>query len=214
MMRSNLVLLTTAVLVLGAGVVLGRLSTQWTPIMRPPPRPRSWLADQLKLTADQRKQMDAIWAETRTKIDQTFQSRHDLDQQREKDILALLSTQQRTAYEKINADFRAKINGLFTKRNQLVDQASDQSRALLDPGQQRKWDAMTKEMESRGRMGPPGGGPRPRLEPEMRPRMGPGRGRGRGPRGGGFGDEMWPRTRPTTRPEGGAEHTRGDAERD
>jgi len=154
MLQSNLVLVSTAALVLGAGVMVGRVTDRLAP---PPPREhsRSWMDDQLKLTPDQRAAMDAIWTDTRQQVEKAFEHRRDMDKQREQAILGLLSPDQKAAYEKINADFHAQRDDLFKQRNELVQEANDKSRALLDPDQQKEWDLLTTEMKERH--GPPGG---------------------------------------------------------
>src|SRR5271155_1293100 len=100
MSRSKIILLATFFMVLSAGMVLGRL---WAtlPIMTvtPPaatqPSPRGsarqprWAA-QLNLTTQQRQQMDAIWAETTPKVEETFDRRRQLDSKREEAIEDLL----------------------------------------------------------------------------------------------------------------------------
>jgi Spy/CpxP family protein refolding chaperone len=157
MLQSNLVFVSTAALILGAGVMVGRVTDRLAP---PPPRQehsRSWMDDQLKLTADQRKTMDAIWTDTRQQVEKAFEHRRDMDKQREQAILGLLSPDQKAAYDKINSDFRAQRDDLFKQRDALVQRANDMSRSLLDPDQQKEWDLLTKEM--RERHGWPGGGP-------------------------------------------------------
>jgi F0F1-type ATP synthase membrane subunit b/b' len=176
----------TVVLVLAAGVVVGRLWTR-LPLAAPPPpgQERSWIADQLDLTTDQRKQMDAIWAETKQKMAATFDQHHSLDHERDAAIRNLLNDEQKAAYDKIQAEYRAKRTQMDKQRDQLIHDAEERSRALLDDSQQKQWDELTKLMHQRhGPHGPPGspGGP------------GPGdAGRPGGP----------PDTVPTTRPDGG-----------
>lgn len=180
-MHSNLIMISTAALVMGAGVMIGRVLPglpdhpgavemgpgENGPHEPGPPqgRPRSWLNDQLNLTPDQRQKMDAIWAVTRQRIDMEFEGRRQAEQDREKAVMSLLTDQQRAAYEKINKDYRDKRDELFKERAKLIQEANDQSRALLDEDQKIKWDIVTKEM--RERRGPPGPGMGP--GPERRP---------------------------------------------
>jgi len=158
MLHSNLVLVSTAALLVSAGVMAGRVSDQWSPRQLPPPeRSRNWLVDQLKLSSDQRQKMDGIWSDTHKQIEQAFDHRRELVKHREQAVLNLLTDSQRAAYEKINTDFHAQNDELFKQREALMQSANDQSRALLDPDQQKKWDMLTKEMKDRH--GPQGGGP-------------------------------------------------------
>lgn len=178
----------TVVLVLAAGVVVGRLWTRLPLVAAPPPpgQERSWIADQLNLTTDQRKQMDAIWAETKQKMAATFDQHHGLDHERDAAIRNLLNDEQKAAYDKIVAEYRAKRAQMDKQRDQLIHDAEERSRALLDASQQKQWDELTKLMhQHHGPHGPPGG-----------PGSGPGSGHGERPGG-------LPDAAPTTRPDGG-----------
>ncbi len=108
MSRRQFAFLTTTALVLCAGVVVGRLTTR-VPAATAPARGGgpSWIADQLNLSAQQKQQMDAVWAETRQKIEQAGERRHQIDKQRDAEIQALLSDQQRAEFEKIMTVYRA-----------------------------------------------------------------------------------------------------------
>jgi hypothetical protein len=223
MMHSNFILVSTALVLLSAGVVVGRLSDRlqmpqthaFSDQRRAPDRDRSrsWLADQLKLSGDQRQKMDGIWADTRRQIEGTFESRHALDQRRDAAILSLLTPEQLAAYNKINDDYRMNQDNLFKDRNKFVADANDGSRALLDEDQQKKWDILSKEMGSR--LGPPGaglgrgpGGPGPKGMGTPGERFPGDRVHGDRPRG----DR--PPNRPTTKPTGGAEGFRAGADND
>jgi Spy/CpxP family protein refolding chaperone len=198
MLHSNLILVSTAALVLGAGVVVGRLSDR-VEGMRPPQQQQdrrgNWLADQLKLTADQHQKMDEIWNETSQQIEKTFQGRRDDEKAWEQAVLGLLTPQQQADYEELNQEFRDRRDERFKDRDRLVQVANDRSRALLDDDQQKKWDVLSKEMQARHR----GTGMGPGRGPGM---GGPGMGPGRGPDFPGFRSHD---ERPTTKPTEGAE---------
>jgi Spy/CpxP family protein refolding chaperone len=176
MQRSTILLSTAAVLVMGAGLVLGRLSarlpeaTQLPPTTRPLEHGREWLTDTLDLTPDQHQKMDAIWADVRQQMDKNFDRRRNLDKDRDTQIRALLTPAQSVAYDKIFADTRAQRADLDKEREQLYRDANERSRALLTADQQVKWDAMSKNMrDRRGPGGPPG---RNRGGPSTAPSMG------------------------------------------
>ncbi len=168
MKRSTQILALSTALMLGAGVVLGRLSTSY-PVAQPtqPPqqqqhRPPPW-GVQLGLTPDQQKEMDAIWADTRKQMDASRDSdtRHhqDLRQQRDDAIRKLLSTDQQAAYDKIVEDYNTKRSDLDKQREALIHSAEDRCRAMLSDAQKVKWDEMNKDMHNH-RGGPHGpGGP-------------------------------------------------------
>jgi Spy/CpxP family protein refolding chaperone len=159
MSRRQIAFLTTMVLVLCAGVVVGRLTTR-IPVPAPEQGPRpSWIAQQLDLSTDQRQQMDAIWADTRQKMDQSSEKRHDLDKQRDAEVQALLSDQQRAAFEKIMTAYHSQRAEMDKQRESLIHDAETRSRALLDPTQQKKWDELSKEMHNHHGPHRPGGSP-------------------------------------------------------
>ncbi|HUB25394.1 MAG TPA: Spy/CpxP family protein refolding chaperone [Tepidisphaeraceae bacterium] len=161
MVHSNLVLLSTAAVVMGAGVMVGRVTAQYPRQdqhlhqLSPGGHGHSWIDDQLNLTPDQKQKMDAIWDQTRKKMQAIFDGRHTTETDRDQAMRQLLTPDQWAQYQKINDQFRAKRDEQFKERNKLIQEANEASRALLDDTQQKKWDALTKLM--RERHGPPGG---------------------------------------------------------
>jgi Spy/CpxP family protein refolding chaperone len=158
MRKSTIFLSAAAVLVMGAGIVLGRLSTR---LQAPPPQHaehgRGWFQDQLSLSPDQRKSMDSIWADVRQQVDKLNEQRRGIDKDRDLAIRALLSPEQLTAYDKLFADARARHQELDKQRDAIFQTANQKSRALLSPEQQVKWDAMQKDMHDHHGPGGPGG---------------------------------------------------------
>lgn len=154
--RKTFLLLVMVILTLGAGVVLGWV---WTPLQRITPAdanahagPRPWF-DQLDLSADQQKQMDKIWGDTRQQMQKIFEQRRDMEKDRDQAILKMLTADQRVAFEKINQDFRDQRQDLDKQRESLFASANAQSRALLNDSQKEKWDILTKELQTRRRHG-------------------------------------------------------------
>lgn len=177
MSRTKVVILAAFVLVLGAGVVAGRLWARLPGAVTPEGRSPSWLADQLNLTSEQRQQMDAIWAEAKQKLDQKVERRRSLDHERDQAIADLLGPEQWAAYGRLVDDFRAKRNEVDKERFALIRDANERSRALLAEGQRKTWDQIRQSHRERDR------------ERDGR--------KGGGERGRGFGT---PSTRPTTNP--------------
>jgi hypothetical protein len=150
--RKTILVLIMAILSLSAGMVVGWV---WTPLakveaaapgIRPAPRP--WF-EQLDLSTDQKAQMDKIWSDTRAQMQKMFQQRHDMDHQREQEIIALLNPQQIAAYEKINQQFNQQREDTDKQRDALLADANARSRALLDDSQKEKWDILAKDMRRR-----------------------------------------------------------------
>ena len=150
-------ILTAFVLVLGAGVVAGRLwarlpNTAATAEGKSP----NWLVDQLDLTAEQRQQMDVIWADTKQKMDQKAERRRVLDHERDQAIADLLGPEQWAAYGRLVDEFRQKRAEVDKERFALVHDANDRSRALLTEEQKAKWDQI-RQSHHDGRGGGGGG---------------------------------------------------------
>jgi Spy/CpxP family protein refolding chaperone len=148
---AKVVILIAFALVLSAGVVVGRLwarlpdvSATVTPPATMPSHQGSpsWLADQLKLTPEQRQQMDALWADTKAKRDLNLERRRQLDQQRNQAIADLLGPEQWQAYGRLIDDFHERATEIDKERMNLIHDANDRSRALLNDEQKKKWDQM------------------------------------------------------------------------
>jgi hypothetical protein len=167
MRGSKFILLLTIILVLGAGVVVGRLWAKLPLVPTPPDKHPSWVAKELDLTAEQQQQMDAIWSETRQKMGNTFEQRRSLDRQRDQEVADLLSTdpKMKAAYDKIMTDARQQRSDLDKVREKLVKDAEERSRALLSEDQKKRWDAMPRGPRDHG---PRGGGPNS-TNPSTRP---------------------------------------------
>lgn len=161
-LRKTALLLILVVLSVGSGVEIGWV---WRPIDKfnpgaPSTQPsgrtgaRPWF-DQLDLNPDQQKQIDKIWNDTRQQMQKIFQQHRDLDEQREKQVMDLLTADQKAAYEKIGESMRTAREDLDKQREALIADANARSRSLLDPAQQEKWDILSKEIRRRrGPMGP------------------------------------------------------------
>jgi Spy/CpxP family protein refolding chaperone len=153
MFRSKIILVLTVLLMLGAGFVLGQISARMQGGPPPGDRPPSWLADQLDLTADQRKQMDAIWGETKQKIGKTFEARRAIDKERDQAIVALLDDKQRGAYEQILDKAKQRRTALDQEREAAMRDANERSRALLNDRQKERWETLTQQMRAHDRHG-------------------------------------------------------------
>jgi hypothetical protein len=161
MNRTRFILVVTIVLVLGAGVVVGRLWANLPSMShgedKPPP---SFAKIILKLTADQDKQMDSIWADVHQKIDETFEQRKTLDREHDQAISALLSPEQYISYEEIQQEYRDGRGELDKLRQKLVHDGEIKSIALLDAEQKKLWDQMPHRphLWGHGSATSPGGG--------------------------------------------------------
>jgi Spy/CpxP family protein refolding chaperone len=145
MSRSKLILVATFVLVLSAGMVVGRLMAK-LPTMAvshatTQPSQQPWWAAQLDLTTSQRTQMDAIWADVKPKVDETFDRRRQLERKREEAVEDLLGPQY-PAYAKIFTDFYAQRADIDNDRQKLIHDAEDRTKALLSDTQLKQLEAL------------------------------------------------------------------------
>ncbi len=145
MTRRKIILGVTAFLVLGAGLAIGRLTARFPGPFHEHGAPPSWLVDQLNLSPDQHAAINAIWDDTKQKMQDLGHQRHDLDLNRDKSVRDLLTDQQKAAYDKIYADYHAQRAQLDQQRSALMHDADQHSRDLLDDAQKAQWDELTKE---------------------------------------------------------------------
>jgi hypothetical protein len=128
-----------------AGLAVGR-SPGGIPSLRAPKAEaqRSWLGNELRLTAPQQEQMKTIWSNpaiTRPDLPKQF---HDCDHQRDEAIQNLLSPEQKLQFEQIKRDHDAKVAALTADRNQAMRDAEDETRLMLSEDQRKKYDEILK----------------------------------------------------------------------
>jgi Spy/CpxP family protein refolding chaperone len=154
MLYRKIILVVTSVLVLGAGLAIGRLTARLPGPFHMHDVPRAWF-EQLGLSADQRQQMDAIWDQTREKMQQLTDRRHDLEHERDREIHDLLSPAQQLAYDIIIQDYHRDRGEIDQEKMNQMHDADLQSRALLDDTQKQRWDELTREIhDGHGPRGP------------------------------------------------------------
>jgi hypothetical protein len=156
MARRKVVFLTTVLLVLGAGVTVGRLSAHLseTPLQTQSPHRRTdWVAAELNLSTQQHQQMDAIWADVSKNRTKIFDQRRALTDERDQGITKMLTEAQRIGYDKVLKDYRAKLDDLNKESDKAIADANLRSQELLDKDQKKIWDNITAErIQGRGRM--------------------------------------------------------------
>ena len=174
MNKVKFLLVLAFLVVLAAGAVVGmavdrRLRAE-SPMPPGPPHPRNpWAQFNSSLTAEQREQMKTIWSEVNKQRDLRFQTRHQLSQKRDQQILEMLTPEERSKYEAIQNEYRAEVDQ--TERN-LVDtvhKAEEQTRAMLSPEQQKIYDDLRARGGPPGRRGGPHGHPKTMSAPTTAP---------------------------------------------
>ncbi|MGA2582091.1 MAG: Spy/CpxP family protein refolding chaperone [Tepidisphaeraceae bacterium] len=158
MWRSKIILTAMVILVMAAGVTVGRLSmtfaqTANTSTQGPKDNHRlPWWA-RLNLSSEQQQQVDAIWKSTRPQMEMVTENRRNLDKERDVAIRGLFTPDQATAYDKILSDYHSDVAASDKQQQAILEDANARTRALLDEEQQKKWDAMVKEQKDHWRHG-------------------------------------------------------------
>ena len=142
MSRAKIMLLVCVVLVFAAGAAVGRLTTR----SLPGDGPRSWLTDELSLTAEQREEMHEIWSGAMESRSNPREERQRLLRERDESIRGLLSDTQRTDYDKILAEHAAQLDEMSAKRQAAFDGAVARTREILTAQQRVKYDEMRDNM--------------------------------------------------------------------
>jgi Spy/CpxP family protein refolding chaperone len=170
MSRVKIIIMFAFVLAMFAGVAVGMLGARM-PASR---EPRSWLADELNLSSDQRDQMRAVWQDVSKNRQTDWERRRALDKERTEAVLALLSDEQKARYDKINQDFTVKMQEMSKQREQAFADAQERTKAILTEEQRVKYEQlMQKRREEKGNRGDRrhGGSSGPSTDPSARVSM-------------------------------------------
>ncbi|HEX4793778.1 MAG TPA: hypothetical protein VH370_08305 [Humisphaera sp.] len=137
-----------------AGLAVGRspADNRETPAMSPQRPQHSWLGNQLHLSAEQEKQMKAIWSSTAVTRPDLPKQFHECDKDRDQAILDLLTPEQRQQFDRIQLDHKDRVEQLNSERSQSMRDAEDQTRQILSEDQRKKYDDILK---AHGHHGPP-----------------------------------------------------------
>ena len=176
--KSRMIVALAFVLTLGAGTMLGVGVTR----MGRPPHDRSWLADELNLTPQQREQMKEIgrrWVSPAggdrrrdRGRDRPRDGHHgggddadgpaakSAERGRDDAIAALIPANKKAAYDKIIADYNAARAAQNRERSKAFQDAVERTKKILDDKQRVKYEEILKRREEH-RRGPRGGGGMP-----------------------------------------------------
>ena len=151
MKRAGVKLLVIGLTVLGlsAGVVAGMLVSRVSgtagdrPVMPTSNQP-SPLVEELDLTTDQQREMKRIWEDVRVKVQDCFARAKKLQDQRDVEILKLLTEEQKAKFEKIAKRFHDLDVTITTEREAIFNDAINRTRKLLTNEQREKYDKILK----------------------------------------------------------------------
>jgi len=123
----------------------------------------SWLVQQLELTPDQQKRMDAIWSEVGGRGRREDPSKKgELRKERDIAILNLIRPEDRAAYDRVMGEYNDKTGAIEQEWKKTFQRAVEKTREMLTPPQREKYDSL---MSRQGW----DGGPRDRGRPSTRP---------------------------------------------
>jgi Spy/CpxP family protein refolding chaperone len=163
---TRLVVLLGFAVSFSAGLMVGLISDHGPskPDDKPPRDRSSWLAEQLKLTPEQIRQMQEIWSETaRRGGREQGDRRQQLRRQRDEAIAALVPESRRQDYERILAEYAAANEAIENEWRGSFDRAVARTKEILTPEQRERYE----QLLSRQGWDGPGSGPRGR--PPTRP---------------------------------------------
>lgn len=134
------------VVALGSGIVIGvNLPRREAPARGE----RSWLADELKLSPEQREKIKAIWQEMVPGgpggPGRRGDGRRQLFRERDEAIAALVPPERKADYEKVTARFDQQMAELGRERERAFQKAVEQTKAVLNPEQRAKYEELLKK---------------------------------------------------------------------
>ncbi|HZK81227.1 MAG TPA: hypothetical protein VFC46_09180 [Humisphaera sp.] len=139
-------------LALGAGVVAGKLSARGSVVA--PTIETGTLSDELKLSADQQKQMQPIWEQMQTVSRQCLEDAKKVQSDQDKALEAMLTPEQLAKWSTITTQSKIDITVLDTKRKEALDNAIKRTNAILNESQRKIYKQVIDN-----RLGPGGGLP-------------------------------------------------------
>jgi Spy/CpxP family protein refolding chaperone len=176
--RSNLTLVTTFVLALGAGLVVGmaagrRGAAGHASPAAQPQSGHSRTAAELNLTPQQEQQVRGIWSDvSQGPLKTVNESRKAFQKERDDAINRLFTSEQKAEYDRIQAEYTAKSSNLGKERQQLIDGAVEQVKRVLNDTQRQKYEQMLKDRGGHGRRVLGGPGRESRNSPTTHPAAG------------------------------------------
>jgi hypothetical protein len=136
-------------LALGAGVVAGKLSARGSVVA--PTIETGTLSDELKLTADQQKQMQQIWEQMQTVSQKCLEDARKVQSEQDKALEAMLTPEQLAKWSKITNQSVIDIKVLDAKRKEALNNAINRTNGLLNDSQRKIYNQLI-----RNRLGPGG----------------------------------------------------------
>src|SRR5262245_9749836 len=141
MSRVKMVLTIAFVLAMGAGVAVGMLGAKYPQTHQP----RSWLGDELSLSAEQREQMRAIWQDVSKARPRDWERRRALEKEKNEAIVGLLTEEQKAKYDELNRQFAQKMQEQAQQREAAMQEAIERTKQILTPEQRDRYEQIMQE---------------------------------------------------------------------
>ncbi len=164
---TKMIVITGFVIAFSAGLMSG-IAWKGHPGARPhqgPESRESWIADQLKLSPEQQKQMKDIWSEVGGRRE-SWDRRNQLRKERDEALASLIRPEDKPEYDRIIAESKQKQDAVEAEGKKAFQQAVEKTKAILNAEQLKKYE----EVLSRG----PGGRGRDGRDGRDRPPPKPG----------------------------------------
>lgn len=129
-------------LALAAGAALGLLAAPRPEASAGAQSDRSWLADQLHLTPDQRDKMRSIWENAHEQIRAAGEERTNVQREWDQAVYDLLSPEEKARYQELRQKFLHRTDEIDRRVQQTFDDANSQTRQILTPSQQKEFEAI------------------------------------------------------------------------
>jgi Spy/CpxP family protein refolding chaperone len=150
MSRQLLLTVLVFVVALGSGVVIGLNLPRHGE--SPRPRGRSWLADELKLTPEQRAKMETLWSELLPGGSgreggerRPGDARRRLYRERDEAIAALIPAERKAEYENVLAHVEQQMADMRREQEKAFQKAVEGTKAILNPDQRSRYEELLKK---------------------------------------------------------------------
>lgn len=141
MNKMRLLMVCLFAVALGTGLAVGMGYSH-----RPYPKDReSWLADQLKLSPEQSKQMKDIWSAMMGGPSRSFDKRHEFAKERDEAIFKLIPETAKPEYQKILERYNQQVAELSKERDAAFQAAVEKTKAILNETQRARYEEIMKK---------------------------------------------------------------------
>lgn len=138
MSRVKIIVTVAFVMALSAGASVGMLMARSTDSRAP----RSWMADELGLSSDQRDQLRSIWQDVSRNRQRDWERRHAIEKERNEAIVALLSPEQKAEYDAVLQQSQLELQEISKQRDETQQQAVERTKQILSPSQRSKYEEL------------------------------------------------------------------------